>query len=251
MHKFHSEFGHNYKTYSFGYANYCIREKKDKLSDIYATGYLPYSGSPGVKDVFYMARSARVPLGSFKLSSENRRVARKFNPGKLIRESVPFKNFDIYDKGFINFCSGYFLKRHGPLVMPEERLKTILNHGLITDIVSYNMDNRPVAYIFEVSDKNMTHFWYSFYDISLIYQSLGMWLMLDSIGHAQKAGRKYFYVGTVYGEKALYKTAFENIEFWNGSEWVAGKKELKKLGRSDNEKTVNIIDDWKSKIELF
>ena len=65
------------------------------------------------------------------------------------------------------------------------------------------------------------------------------------------AGRKYFYVGTVYGEKALYKTAFENIEFWNGSEWVAGKKELKKLGRSDNKKQVSVIDDWKSKIELF
>ena len=75
--------------------------------------------------------------------------------------------------------------------------------------------------------------------------------MLDGVRHAQKAGRKYFYVGTVYGEKALYKTAFDNVEYWDGGEWVADKKQLKKLGRSDNEKTVNIMDDWKSKIELF
>ncbi|MBI2635035.1 MAG: hypothetical protein HYW79_00610 [Parcubacteria group bacterium] len=250
MKKFQSEFGHNYKTYSFGYANYCIRNKKDKLSDIYTAGYLPYSGSPGVKDIFYMARSARVPLGSFKLSSENRRVARKFD-GKLIRELVPLKNFDISNKGFINFCSDYFSKRHGPLVMPEERLKTILNHGLITDIVSYSMNNKPLAYVFEVSDKDMTHFWYSFYDLSLVFQSLGMWLMLDGVRHAQKAVRNYFYVGTVYGEKALYKTVFDNVEYWDGGEWVDDKKQLKKLGRSDNEKMVNIMDDWKSKIDLF
>ena len=75
--------------------------------------------------------------------------------------------------------------------------------------------------------------------------------MLDGVRHAQKAGRKYFYVGTVYSEKALYKTAFDNVEYWDGGEWVADKKQLKKLGRSDNEKTVNIMDDWKSKIELF
>ncbi len=250
MKKFHSEFGHNYKTYSFGYANYCIREKHDKITDIYSAGYLPYSGSPGVKDVFYMARSARVPLAAFTLSSENRRVAKKFDD-KLVRISTPFKNFDTEDKDFINFCVGYFTKRHGPLLMPEERLKTILNSGLVTNIVSYHGENMPTAYVFEVSDKNTNHFWYSFYDISLVNQSLGMWLMLDSVRHAKTGGKDYFYVGTVYGEKALYKTAFENIEYWNGSKWVADKKHLKKLGRSDGERVANLTDDWKNKMELF
>jgi len=250
MKKFQSEFGHNYETYSFSYANYCVREKKDDLSDIYAAGYLPYSGSPGVKDIFYMARSARIPLASFTFSSENRRVAGKFD-GKVVRQSIPFKNCDAEDRNFKNFCVSYFTKRHGPLVMPEERLKTILNYGLITDIVSYCRDDKPMAYVLEVSDNNMTHFWFSFYDLSLVFQSLGMWLMLDSARHAKDAGRKYLYVGTVYGEKALYKTAFDNIEHWNGSEWTADKKQLKKLGRSDNERVVNIVDDWKSKIKLF
>lgn len=250
MKKFHSEFGHNYKTYSFSYANYCVKEKKDKLSDIYSSGYLPYSGSPGVKDVFYMARSARVPLGSLALSSENRRVARKFD-GKLTRSTTLFKNCDIGNSDFRSFCVNYFSKRHGPLVMPEERLKTLFNSGLITHVISYYTNENPTAYVFEVSDKDMTHFWYSFYDLSLVYQSLGMWLMLDSARNAKNSGKEYFYAGTVYGEKALYKTAFENIEYWNGREWTADKRELKKLGRSDNERVVNIMDDWKNKIELF
>ena len=252
MRKFHSEFGHNYKTYSFSYANYCVKDRKDKLSGIYAAGYLPYSGSPGVKDIFYMARSARVPLVSLKFSSENRRVAGKFD-GKLIRQSVPLKSCDINSEDFKNFCVSYFTKRHGPLVMPEERLDTILNKRLITHVISYTglTSVAPTAYVFEVSDKNMTHFWYSFYDLSLVYQSLGMWLMLDSARHAKSAGKKYFYVGTVYGEKALYKTTFDNIEFWNGNEWVADKKHLKKLGRSDSERVVNITDEWKNKTEFF
>lgn len=251
MKKFHSEFGHNYKTYSFSYANYCVKEKKDKLADIYAAGYLPYSGSPGVKDVFYMARSARVPLTSLKFSSENRRVAGKFDPVRLVRQSTAFKNFNVKDKNFMNFCVDYFTKRHGSAVMPKERLETLFNADLITHIVSYHRDEKPAAYVLEVGDKDMVHFWYSFYDTSLIHQSLGMWLMLDSARNAKNAGKKYFYIGTVYGEKALYKTAFENIEFWNGQEWVADKRELKKLGRSDSKKTVNFIDDWKREIKIF
>jgi arginyl-tRNA--protein-N-Asp/Glu arginylyltransferase len=273
MHKFQSEFGHNYKTYSFGYANYCVREQKDKLSDIYAAGYLPYSSSPGVKDIFYMARSARVPLAEFIFSSENRRVAGKFDPvgsysadrhsqrgrtsngagDKLVRVSMPFKDFNTGDKNFKNFCVSYFTKRHGPKVMPEKRLETILDSDLITNVVSYTglTSIRPAAYVFEVSDKNITHFWYSFYDLSLVGQSLGMWLMLDSARHAKDTGKKYFYAGTVYSEKALYKTAFDNIEYWNGSEWIADKKQLKKLGRSDNERAVNITDEWKNKAGSF
>lgn len=252
MRKFQSEFGHNYKTYSFGYANYCIREQKDKLSDIYTAGYLPYSSSPGIKDIFYMARSARVPLAGFIFSSENRRVAGKFD-NKLTRRSIPFKDCDTKDKNFKNFCVNYFTKRHGPLVMPEKRLETMLDSDLITNIVFYTGLNstRSIACVFEVSDKNITHFWYSFYDLSLVHQSLGMWLMLDSARHAKDAGKKYFYAGTVYSEKALYKTAFDNIEYWNGSEWVADKKQLKKLGRSDNKRVVNSIDEWKSELGSF
>ena len=199
-----------------------------------------------------MARSARVPLASFIFSSENRRVAGKFDD-KLIRASTPFKDFNAGDKNFKNFCVNYFTKRHGSKAMPEERLEIILDSGLITSVVSYTGQTsiRPMAYVFEVSDKNMTHFWYSFYDLSLARQSLGMWLMLDSARHAKDAGKKYFYAGTVYGEKALYKTAFDNIEYWNGSEWIADKEQLKKLGHSDNKRIVNIIDEWKSKAGLF
>lgn len=250
MKKFFSEFGYNYKNYSFGYTNYCVYEAGDELSEIYTAGYLPYSGSPEAKDIFYMARSARVSLIDFSFSSENRRVAKKFD-GKFRRLSIPVKEFNIHDKDFLSFCVDYFAKRHGPKVMPVERLSLILNSGIISNVVSYEEGNKPMAYVLECSDSDLTHFWYSFYDLDLIHKSLGMWLMLDSARFAKKCGAKYFYVGTVYGEKALYKTAFSNLEYWDGSNWVADVKKLKTLSRSEGERTVNLIDAWKKELKMF
>lgn len=250
MKKFSSELGHNYETYTFGYTNYCIREPHDKLSEIYEQGYLPYSGSPNIKHTFYMARSARIPLNSFELTSENRRIAKKFD-GLFEIKTEPIKKFDCHNSEFLSFCTEYFNKRHGPKVMPPERLKSILEENLITHIVTGKLNEKPASYIFEVSDNTMTHFWYSFYDLSLVYQSLGLWLMLDSARRAKDRGEKYLYIGTIYGEKALYKTAFENIEYWNGLTWTKGIKEIKKLGREDNTRTIGLTDLWKKDLELF
>lgn len=244
MKKISSEFCHNYKTYSFGYANYCLRERGDKLSEIYDSGYLPYSANPEVKNVFYMARSARVPLKSLSFSSENRRIARKFN-GKFKRISKPVKKFNTDNKKFLSFCLDYFFKRHGPEIMPPERLSAILSSGIISDMVSYTKGKKPVAHVLECSDRRMTHFWFSFYDLSLIRQSLGMWLMLDSARFAKEQGADYLYVGTVYGEKALYKTAFKNLEYWDGEKWVADIKKLKALSRSDSKRSTHLTDAFK------
>ncbi len=250
MKKFSSELGHNYNTYTFGFANYCVREKNDKLSEIYDAGYLPYSGSPDVKNILYMARSARVPLDSFVLTSENRRIAKKFD-GHFLKETTPLHKFNIRDSIFAPFCTEYFAKRHGPDVMPEKRLRTILDSGFISHVVSYRNKLDPVAYVFEISDSEMTHFWFSFYDLSLVHQSLGMWLMLDSARNAKNRKAKYFYVGTVYGQKALYKTAFKNLEFWDGGEWFADIKKMKHLGREDNNRAIGLTDFWKKDRKTF
>ncbi|MBR9703204.1 arginine-tRNA-protein transferase, partial [Candidatus Woesearchaeota archaeon] len=125
MKEFKSEFSHSYSTYSFGYANYAIRENKDALADIYTRGYLPYTGSPNVKNTLYMARSARVDLKTFSPNSENRRILKKFD-GTFERATTPLGEFDYKNKNFLDFCLSFFSERHGPDVTPEQRLLTIL-----------------------------------------------------------------------------------------------------------------------------
>lgn len=151
MKKFRSEFTQSYKTYSFGYTNYALKEKGDKFSEIYKLGYLPYSGSENIKNTLYMCRSARLDLKKFKLNSENRRIAKKFD-GKFSKEIIPIEKFKI-NKEFVKFCTDYFEKRHGPNVMPKERLFTIINSGFLTDIIEYRKKEKIVAYVFLANDE--------------------------------------------------------------------------------------------------
>lgn len=249
MRFFSSELGHNYETYTFGYTNYCECEASDSLAEIYDRGYLPYSGAQEAKDTFYMARSARVDLQKFERTSENRRIAKKFD-GAFEKKRIPFAQFEITEE-FLKFCLAYFAARHGERAMPKERLLYILNLNLITNIMIYHTEDKPVAYVFEIEDGEMAHYWFSFYDLSLAQKSLGLYLMLNCLEDAKKRGQKHYYLGTVYGEKALYKTNFTPLQWWDGAKWNANLALLKELSRGDVERHISSADMWKKNQRLF
>lgn len=229
------EFCHSYKTYSFGYKILLDREEKDVLSEIYALGFLPYSGSFEHQDRFYLARSARISLCNFAFSSENRRVWKKFE--NIFTVTIQPAYLMLEDTFFMDFCLKYFQQRHGENIMASERLRHILERKLNTSVAIYtDSSNKIVAYVIENKDKEMGHFWFSFYDLSYAYQSLGMWIMLERIKNAKDLGQIYYYLGTVYGDKALYKTNFPLLEFWDGTTWVQNTPLLKSLARNDNSK---------------
>lgn len=210
---------------------YVEREASDPLDDLYANGYLPYSSTKGLRHIFYSARSARVILPQFTLSSENRRIAKKFD-GQFTKKRITVSEF-VADEAFYTFVLEYFKNRHGEKVMPKERLDLLLESGLITTVVEYKSGAALVGYALEVEQDSMRHYWYSAYDVSLTQQSLGMWLMLDCIRDAKEAGFTHYYLGTVYGQKALYKTNFTPLEWWDGTSWSSNVDELKQKGRAD------------------
>lgn len=233
----HSEFSHSYKTYQFGYTLYAQREAGDHIEPIYEQGFLPYSGNKDIRDMYYMARSARIALGAFSSSSENRRIIKKFQDVSFTKKIYPAKHF-IHNKNFFDFCLTYFEERHGAGIFSAERLMFILKYSPETYVIEYcDTEEKPVAYVITIQSKNIDHYWFSFYRLELAYKSFGVWLMLDSILSAQESKKKYLYLGTVYEEKALYKTNFSPLEFWNGNEWVADVKELKRLAKTDRERT--------------
>ena len=242
MKPFQSEIMHSYDTYSFGYCNYAMREDSDCLVDIYTVGYLPYSGAREVKDVFYMARSLRIVLAQWALNSENKRIQKRFSG--LQSQLIPVDQFNYCDKTFLQFCVDYFVKRHDLGVMPRERILYLLDN-FVTHILEYRREGTVMAYVFLVQDDSICHFSYSFYDLAYVNQSLGLWLMIDAARRAKQSGKKYFYLGTVYGDKALYKTNFQNFEYWDGNEWIKDVNKLKKMSRTDEIRTLDIKDEWK------
>jgi arginyl-tRNA--protein-N-Asp/Glu arginylyltransferase len=206
-----------------------VRESQDDLSEMYASGYLPHSADPKQKDLFYMARSARVPLEEFSFTSENRRIAKRFDDTlttkKIRAGEIPAEVLELF--------LDYFAKRHGKNVMPRERLERILSSDLPLVFTVYENETVPLAAVLEVSGKEFRHFWFSAYDLALTEQSLGMWLMLDCARRAKEEGVRHYYVGTVYGPKALYKANLEPLLWWDGTKWSDDIKKLKALARAE------------------
>lgn len=208
-----------------------LMREGEPLADIYAQGYLPYSGAKDSKDIFYSGRSARVVLADFALTSENRRIAKRFD-GMFQKERIPFAAF-IPDEHFWNLSLTYFAQKHGANAMPRARIEALFAAGIITTVVIYRRAGEIVAYVLEAENGDMGHYWYSFYDIQYAKQSLGMWLMLDCIRDAKERSLAYYYLGTVYGEKALYKTNFAPLEWWDEVHWSLDGKLLRERSRAD------------------
>ncbi len=250
MQIFASELSHSYASYSFGYCNYAVIENLDELNTLYSAGYLPYSGAQGIVNVFYMARSVRIPLNSFDLTSENRRIYNKFSE-TLKREIIDRANFDVDAPEFRKFCLNYFANRHGETIMPADRLTHILHSQLITHIAQYKHENKIVGYVLIVATPELVHFWYSFYDLAYAQQSLGLWLMIDIAQYAQTQGSQHYYVGTAYGAKGLYKTNFNPIEYWNGHAWVNDRAILRERCKTDDERNIALMDEWKTQLKDY
>ncbi|OGG79498.1 hypothetical protein A3A39_04855 [Candidatus Kaiserbacteria bacterium RIFCSPLOWO2_01_FULL_54_13] len=251
---FSSELGHEYaKTYTFGYCNYGVLEAGDKLSEMYERGYLPYSGSPESKGMFYMARGGRMYLPEFELDSECRRVAKKFE--SFTRETIPFREFPV-DAAWKQFWLDYFARVHGPSVMPAARLDFILDFGIISNVGIYrDAAGVPRGYSLEVVAETTTHDWFHAWDATLDKSSFGMYVLLD-IGRVAKArGAKYYYCGTVYGDSngASYKTNLPGLEYWNGREWVREAKlaRLRSRLKTDATRRIALLDEWKENRHLF
>jgi len=230
---FFEEYKTNYEEYAFGYKAWAEMERKEEIGAIYEMGFLPYSGESDRKNLFYLARSLRVDLKKFKPNSENKRISKKINLD-LKREAIPIDEFNIKDDNFLDFCNKYFKGRHGINILKNGKFERILNLNILSHIVKYtNNEGEIVGYVFLASDKKMTHFWFSFYDLIYVRRYFGLWMMLNEILEAQKQKKEFMYLGTCYGEKALYKTNFDFIQWWTGEEWSEDKKLLKTKARQE------------------
>ncbi len=232
---FLQEFGHQYNKYLFGYTLHALREDIDQLDDLFQKGFLPYTGNIEIKNTYYMARSCRINLEKFAISSENRRVQKKILPNTLIKSKHTAQEY-IKDEPFLHFCIEYFSKKHGGGIFSKERLQFVLSFSKEVNVIKYtNQHGDAKAYVIESEGKNVAQYWFAFYDLNAALPSFGVWLMLDCIIAANTKKLKYYYLGTIYGEKALYKTNFNALEYWNGNSWLKNTVDLKTLARKDQE----------------
>jgi leucyl-tRNA---protein transferase len=235
---FYSESKPEYQTYTFNYGIYCIKESNDELTRIYRSGFLPYSGNTSLNtEVFYLARSLRVDLHRFEDTSENRRVNRKIEPLNIHVEIYKKDDLLDLDPGFIPFCEAYIASRIGEAMTPE-RLKYILSLSTGTHVFRFMHEDKLVGYVLAASDETVLHYWFSFFDTELMKtHSLGKWMMWYVIRWAKDTGLDEVYLGTAYGEKALYKVRdHKGLSFFDGTGWNPDMDLLKSWCKSDQDR---------------
>ncbi len=238
MRIFFSESNNDYTTYTFNYAVYAIAEQLEELENIYHQGFLPYSSNITLQhEIFYLARSLRVNLEQFEDSSENRRVDRKIESLNIHFELIPKNGIDINNSAFLNFCLSYAQERFSNNAMNEARLNYVLNRDTGTHWLVFKSEEKILAYVLLAIHGKAVHYWYAFLDATYLEEyPLGKWIMWRSIKWAKENNYSKVYLGTCYGNSALYKTRdFKGLSFFDGYDWNGNINTLKGLCKMDEQ----------------
>jgi len=227
-----SEFAPDYSRYLYPYVVWAVPEAGETPGDLYAAGFHP--ASPDLS-LFTLCRHLRLPLPSWKPTSENRRILRKGEGWVL--ERVPRKDFELTPERKREWLA-FAEDRFGKGVMPGERLEGLMAGGVITDVLVCrdpgDGDRELGAVLMYLEPSRMAHYYYAFYDRNHANRSLGLFLMTAAAQFFRDAGFQYLYLGTCYSERALYKVQFEGIEFFDGLAWSERIDQLKFLVRRDS-----------------
>ena len=228
-----SESEADYSRYLYPFVVWAIPEAGEAPADLFNAGFLP--GARGLEQ-FYLCRNLRVDLAQFKPSSENRRILRKGEGITL--QLVPRAEFD-FSPARKEFFLKYAEARYGAGVMPPERLELLFNTPLATHLMVFH-DAATGAelgvVLLYLEAPRVAFYRFSFYDLNHVNRSLGLFLMTTAVNYFQEQKFTHLYLGTCYSERALYKTQFAGVEFFNGFRWSQNLDELKHLLRRDTKK---------------
>ena len=225
-----SEARSDYAHYIFPYAIWAVPEAGETPADIFNAGFLPSSRN---LDRFYLCRQLRVNLAKFEPSSENRRILRKGEDIKMTL--LPREQFD-YTPARHEFVKSYTDAKFGKDVMPSERLDSLFNSPVTTHLLVFT-DTKSGAEVGVVTlyleAGRLAFYYYAFYDLAHPNRSLGMFMMTSAVAWLAEQRFQHVYLGTCYSDRALYKTQFAGVEFFNGIRWSENMDELKYLLHQD------------------
>jgi len=233
---FYSEHIKDYSSYTFSYAVYALMETREELPRIYDMGFLPYSNDiTEAGEIFYLARSLRVNLPEFRDSSENRRVDQKLSELALTLELCEAAKFNFKDSEFRKRCLEHAGSRFTGNAINETRFDYILSRKVLSHVFRFFHEGREIANILCLIENDILHYWFAFFDIRYLGDyPIGKWLMWRVIKWAKENGMYRVYLGTCYGEKALYKVRdFKALSFFDGQEWNHDIKKLKNWCKTD------------------
>jgi hypothetical protein len=226
-----SEYKPDYAQYVYPYAIWAIPEPGETPAQFFARGFMP--GTPQLER-FYLCRHLRVELSKFQPSSENRRILRK--GAGVTGQLIPRAEFDYTAARRKQWCA-YADARWGQGIMSEQRLDGLMAGKVVSHVLLFRDPSGAEvgAAVLYAEEPSMAFYYYAFYDLDWLQRSLGMFMMTWTVDYFARHGLRHLYLGTCYSERALYKTQFAGIEFFNGFQWSGDLDELKFQLRRDKD----------------
>jgi arginyl-tRNA--protein-N-Asp/Glu arginylyltransferase len=234
-----SEAEADYGRYLYPYVIWAVPEIGEAPADIFNAGFLP---SAHGLDQFYLCRNIRLDLAKFKASSENRRILRK--GAGIEMKLVPRAEFD-FSPARREFFGNYAERRYGKGVMPPERLELVFNSPVATHLLVFTAAQTGAelgVVVMYLESPRLAFYRYSFYDLNHFNRSLGLFMMTSAAVFFAENNFAHLYLGTCYSERALYKTQFAGVEFFNGLRWSQNLAELKFALRRDVKTSAHLLE---------
>jgi hypothetical protein len=233
-----SESAPDYAGYVFPYAVWGFLDPDERPADALAQGFLP--SLPDLSR-FYLCRQVRVDLKRFAPSSENRRILRK---GEGIEFALVERERFEWTPARRRFCLDYAARRWSAPPSPE-RIERIFTSALTTHAAVFrDPTGEEIGLVSLLRDGGTWFYSNAFYDAEHSLKSLGGFLMTETVRQLALREMDFLHLGTCYSRSALYKTAYEGVEFFNGNRWSADLAELKHLiDRQEKETTGHLLEE--------
>ncbi len=224
-----SEAAPDYGHYLYPYVVWGFLEPGETPADAFEAGFLPGSAT---MERYYLVRQLRVPLREWESTSENRRLLRK--SAELECTLIPRADFDYTPERRASWLA-YAEEKFGAGVMPPERLDRLMSGPIISHLLHFTdratgRDAGTVLMFLQAP--RVAWYYYAFYHLTPETRHLGMAMMTSAVEWFTHEGFHHLHLGTCYSERALYKTQFEPMEFFNGFRWSRNLDELKHLVRT-------------------
>lgn len=223
-----SEAQPDYARYLYPYVIWGLPEPGETPADFFAAGFLP--ASPRL-DRFYLCRQLRLPLAGFEPNTENRRILRK---GAGIEATLVPRATFAYTAAHRATWLAYAAERFGPGVMTRARLDTLLSSPVISHLLVFHDSatrQEVGAVLLYLEPPRVAFYYYAFYELTGRDRNLGLVMMTQAAEWFAAQGYAHLHLGTCYSERALYKTRFDGLEYFNGFRWSADLAELRRLTR--------------------
>ncbi len=178
-------------------------------------------------------RSIRVNLKKFEISSENRRILKKFNH-ILDTKVLPYSNYhwQIHKLG-----KDFYDTKFGADTFSANKIKEIFtdkdksNFNNILEFINPETgltDGYCISLSLEGNQK-IIHYSYPFYRLELLNSSFGIFMMTLAISTFKQKGFDYIYLGSAHTPESKYKLQFSGLEWFDelSGQWSEDQNELK------------------------